>query len=602
MKVLVTTLNSKFIHTSLSVRYLKHYYDAHKGTLNSTVEIKEFTINNLMDEIIEEIALEHYDVVVFSCYIWNIEQTLKIIETLKKIQVNIKILLGGPEVTHETHALMSINPEVDYVLVGEGEESFLQFIAALECDRPVHEVNGLFYRTNVGIEETGIDPNANACITENLPFPYKSFEGLEHKILYYESSRGCPFNCKYCLSSTIKGVRYFPLEKVKRDLMTFIDAGVMQVKFIDRTFNADRKRALEILRFISENDNGYTNFHLEITASLLDEDTLKFLETARPELFQFEVGVQSTNVETLKEIDRNIPFELIKKYCQRIKAYQNIHLHLDLIAGLPHEGFDSFLKSMDDLFTIAPEKIQLGFLKLLKGAKLRVEADSYGIVYRNYPPYEVLSTNWLTYEEMIKLKHIEDLIDHYYNSGKFKFSLMYLIRKTEKTFSTLMFELCNEWEKHGWFHEKHAMMTLYKRLYAYGAIQEKIDDKFFKELLRFDYLRYNRKKSDSFFGVDLPENFKDKCHGFLRQASNIEVLLPRFVDVAAKVIIKQVHFEPFSFDVIGAIQEEFEVIKSEEITVLFDYRNRNKIFENHEYYKVVLEDSYERDARHTINK
>jgi radical SAM superfamily enzyme YgiQ (UPF0313 family) len=584
------------------VRYLKHYYDAYKGELTSTVEMKEFTINNLLDEIIEEIALVSYDLVVFSCYIWNFEQTLKIIQTLKKIQPNLKVLLGGPEVTHETQDLMLENGDVDYVLVGEGEESFLQFISALEKQTSLENVNGLFYRGDFGVRQTPFNSKFNDCITERLPFPYKTFDGLDHKILYYESSRGCPYNCKYCLSSTIQGVRYFPLEKVKKDLMTFIDAKVMQVKFVDRTFNADRKRALEILQFISENDNGYTNFHLEITASLLDEDTLVFLETARPELFQFEVGVQSTNERTLKEIDRNIPFELIKNHCQRIKGYENIHLHLDLIAGLPYEGFDSFLKSMDDLFSIAPEKIQLGFLKLLKGAQLRIHAQDYGIVYRSYPPYEVLSTNWLTYKEMIKLKHMEDLIDHYYNSGKFKFALAYLIKKSNKSFSALILEMCTEWEENDWFSEKHSLMTLYKRLFSYGQSIARIDDKFFKELLRFDYLRYNRKKGDYFFGVSYPEHFKNSCHDFLRDEVHVETLLPRFIGKPAKSIIKQVHFEPFIYDIIEAIASDFDHIIKKDITVLFDYKNRNKIFENHEYYKVVLEDSNERDTRFTDNE
>lgn len=589
MKVLVTTLNSKYIHTALSVRYLKKYYDAHKEGLNSTVDMEEFTINHQLDEIIEHIALGQYDLVVFSCYIWNIEQTLKITRVLKQIQPKLEILLGGPEVTHETKALMMAEDQVDYVLVGEGEESFLQLMRALETGSLLQTINGLFYRSPFGISETPFNPLANAIIASRLPFPYDDFSELEHKILYYESSRGCPYNCKYCLSSTIKGVRYFPMDKVKADLKRFIDNRVMQVKFVDRTFNADRKRALDIMTFIHDNDNGYTNFHFEITASLLDEDTLSFLETVRSELFQFEVGVQSTNEKTLKEIDRNIPFERVKETCQRIKSYENIHLHLDLIAGLPYEGFDSFLNSMDDLFTIEPEKIQLGFLKLLKGAQLRQNADQYGMVYMAYPPYEILKTKWLTYEEMITLKHMEDLLDHYYNSGKFKYAIKYLVKRSGAKFSCLLYEMCRLWEENDWFKDKHSTMVLYKRLYAYGISMEKVDTNFFKELLRLDYLRYNRKKGDDFFGVVTPDGFKNACHDFLRVEEHLERYLPRFVGTPAKNIIKQILFEPFSYDLMKAIQTNFEDISKREIVILFDYENRNKIFENFGFNEVVLE-------------
>lgn len=590
MKVLITTLNSKYIHTALSVRYLKRYYEANKGSLTSVLEMKEYTINNQLDEIIEDIALSSYDVVAFSCYIWNIEQTIKIVNTLKKIQPALKIILGGPEVTHETEDLFKINKNIDYVLVGEGEESFLRLIEALELGNPLEVVNGLFYRSEFGISQTPFNPSANDVITERLPFPYESFEGLDHKILYYESSRGCPYNCKYCLSSTIKGVRYFPIDKVQKDLMTFINQKVMQVKFVDRTFNADRKRALDIMTFIHENDNGYTNFHFEITATMLDEDTLQFLEKVRPELFQFEVGVQSTNEKTLKEIDRNIPFERIKETCSRIKSYQNIHLHLDLIAGLPFEGFDSFMKSMDDLFTIGPEKIQLGFLKLLKGAQLRINAEQYGMIYRDYPPYEILETKWLSYRELSKLKHMEDLLDHYYNSGKFQYTMAYLVKQSDKTFSKVLEEMYEVWQKQLWFENKHSLMELYRRLFAYAESIEAIDKNLFKELLRFDYLRYNRKKGDGFFEISYPNNFKNQCHAFLQNEENVERYLPRFVGTAAKTIIKQVHFEIFSYNIIQLIHKDFEAVEKRETIILFDYKNKNKIFENYDFYEVVLED------------
>lgn len=589
MKTLVTTLNSKFIHTALSVRYLERYYKAYKGSLKTTVTMEEFTINNQLDEIVEEIAIGNYDLVTFSCYIWNIEQTLKIAETLKKIKPSIKILLGGPEVSHETKELMDNYHFIDYVLIGEGEESFLQFVSALENNKDLMGVSGLCFRQENEVVQNLFDPLSNAIITERLPFPYESFEGLDHKILYYESSRGCPYNCKYCLSSTIKGVRYFPMEKVQRDLKIFIDNKVMQVKFVDRTFNADRKRALDIMKFINENDNGYTNFHFEITASLLDEETLSFLGTVRPELFQFEVGVQSTNEKTLKEIDRNIPFSKIKETCLRIKSYKNIHLHLDLIAGLPHEGFDSFMNSIDDLFEIKPEKIQLGFLKLLKGAQLRINAEKYGMVYRNYPPYEILSTDWLTYEELIKLKHMEDLLDHYYNSGKFNYSLTYLIKTSNKRFSKFLFEFCNVWENNDWFKSKHSLMELYKRLFTFAESIPAVEGNFFKELLRFDFLRYNRKKGDTFFAVASPDGFKNRCHEFLHEEQNVVKYLPRFVGVPAKTIIKQVHFEPFTYDILQSIDTRFDEIVLKETTILFDYRNRNKIFENYEFFEVILE-------------
>jgi len=387
MKALLTTLNSKYIHSALSIRYLKEFCKD-----IADISLMEFTINQNIDYIAGEIYKRKPDIIGFSTYIWNLEHTLRVCEILKLVNPNIKIILGGPEVSFDSEDIMKENWFIDFIISGEGEIPFRELLLSIfDGDRDFSSVKGLTYR-----EGEEIIKNPPGSLLKNLdmiPSPYVEIDkSLEKKIVYYESSRGCPFNCQFCLSSTIKGVRYFSLERVKEDLQRLMDMKVKQVKFVDRTFNANKKYAMEIMEFIMDKDPEDMNFHFEVTAHLIDEDMLQLIKKAKPGLFQFEIGVQSTNERTIEAIGRTTNFGKLKEICKEIKSYKNIHQHLDLIAGLPYEGYESFKKSFNDVYEIKPEKIQLGFLKLLKGSGLRKEKEKYGFKFLDIPPYEVLET------------------------------------------------------------------------------------------------------------------------------------------------------------------------------------------------------------------
>lgn len=586
MKALIATLNSKYIHTSISIRYIKHYFYANysRNYNNIDVDIFESTINNNLETITMEIINGNYDVVGFSCYIWNIEHIEKIIDNIKKIKPEIKIVMGGPEVSFASYDYMSKNNNIDFVVIGEGEEKFSKLIIAMEKKSGYDELSGIVYRENGDI----ISNNEDLIYMDmdKIPFPYENFEGLENKILYYESSRGCPFGCRYCLSERERKLRFRSLDMVKNDLMKFIKNNVLQVKFVDRTFNADKKHAMEIIKFITENDNGYTNFHFEITASLLDDEMISYFKNIRPELIQFEIGVQSTNEKTLESINRRISFKKIKEMCLKIKENNNIHMHLDLIAGLPYENLESFIRSMNDLFNIEPEKVQLGFLKVLRGSTIYDLADFYGIKYRTYPPYEVLKTNWISYEELSELKMVEEIIDYYYNSMKFKNSLKYIKKYLKIDYGNLFFEIKKYWDQFEHFQKKNSPEKLYEILYEFSKYKNIENIDFLKELLRFDYLSFYRKKSGEFFKVPYSRELRETSYEFLNDPENIEKYLPKYIGKSSKNIMKQVHFEPFSFDIIDVIEKKYDKIVTKDTIVLFDYSSNNKIFEKKKYYKI----------------
>lgn len=427
MNVLLTTLNSKFIHTNLAIRYIREYSRYLEGE-NYKLYLKEYTINNSIDFIMKDIFKKKLDIIVFSVYIWNVEDVIRICENIKKVNPSVKIALGGPEVTYDVEDAMKKYPYIDYIFYGEGEVIYRDFIISMIDNKDVSDVLGISYRD----EDGNIIINDQMPLIENLddiPSPYENIdiEEYKNKIVYFESSRGCPFNCQYCLSSAIKGLRYFSVDRIKRDLKNLIDANVSQIKFIDRTFNANRRIAKEIMTFLMENDNGYTTYHFEVTAHLIDDGMLDFLKNCKPGLFQFEIGVQSTNEKTLLEVGRTDDFERLSKVVKRIGGYRNIHQHLDLIAGLPYEDYKRFSKSFDDVFSLGIECLQLGFLKMIKGTGIRNRSDVHGYKYKNYPPYEILSNNYMSYDEIIRLKDIEEILEVYYNSGNFKTSVRYVI-------------------------------------------------------------------------------------------------------------------------------------------------------------------------------
>lgn len=518
MKLLLTTLNAKFIHTSLAIRYLaavaKDFVEC---------EIKEFTINHTVGTIVNSILSSEFDLIGFSTYIWNAEETLKVASTIKKARPDVKIIFGGPEISYDVKEQMQKYPFIDFVIAGEGEEVLKEFLCKIKNGVKIFNIQGLSQRVG---EELFI--NDKLQIVENLnviPSPYKiEFENLgrenfskvyKNKIVYYEGARGCPFNCKFCLSSTIKKLRYFSLDRIKNDLSILIEAGVGQVKFIDRTFNANKNHFYEIVKHIIENDNGNINFHFEMLASLIDDEMLELFSNVRKGLFQFEIGVQSTNEKTLIEVGRNSDFDKIKKTCKKIISFENIHQHLDLIAGLPFETYERFGKSFDDLYEVGVEKIQLGFLKLLRGSALRENSKNYGYKYTDYPPYEIIANDYLTYKEIIKLKGIEDLCEKYLNENNFKYTLSYIIKKFGSAFK--FFETLSEyWASRNYFELAHSKASLYVMLYEFLQIDFS-NDEYITSLLRLDFFlnNVNTKTPDELMREDVFSY--DTMHGIISE-------------------------------------------------------------------------------------
>ena len=466
MKILLAACNAKYIHSNLAVYDLKAYssdYDEH-------VILREYTINQPKDEILKDIYSSGADVVCFSCYIWNISFVRELIRDLVKILPKTAFWAGGPEVSYDAEKFLTEMPEMTGVMVGEGEKTFhdlLEFY--IDGKDSLEEISGIAYRTGDKIIHNGwrelMDLSA-------IPFVYEHLEKFENRIIYYESSRGCPFSCSYCLSSIDKKLRFRDLELVKKELQFFLDHRVPQVKFVDRTFNCKHEHAMTIWKYILEHDNGVTNFHFEISADLLREEEMELMSQMRPGLIQLEIGVQSTNPETIRAIHRHMDLKKLEHCVNRVHSFRNIHQHLDLIAGLPYEDYDTFHQSFNDVYQMKPDQLQLGFLKVLKGSLMQKEAEVYGIVYKEKEPYEVLSTNWLTYGEVLKLKMVESMVEVYYNSGQFWHTLEYLV-PLEKDAFTFYEKLGSFYEKKGYSEISHSRMRRYEILLEY--LQEETD-------------------------------------------------------------------------------------------------------------------------------
>ena len=542
MKILLTTLNSKFIHTNLAIRYIK---ESIKDLID--VDLREYTINNQLDYILKDIYLKDYDAVFFSTYIWNVYDIVKICENLKKVKPNLIIGLGGPEVSYDSEESMEKYQFVDYILRDEGEMVMRDLVKHFRGEMSIEDVDGITYR-----QDGKIIRNKTRELLKDLdliPSPYENLDvkEYENRIVYYETSRGCPFNCQYCLSSAIKGLRYFSIDRVKRDLKNLIDARVSQIKFIDRTFNANKNFAKEIMEFLMENDNGYTTYHFEVTAHLLDDDMLEFLKDCKEGLFQFEIGVQTTNQEALDAVGRRDDFEKLSYVVKTIESYQNIHQHLDLIAGLPYEGYDSFEKSFNDVFGLQIEQLQLGFLKMIKGTGMRARAEEFEYEYKDYAPYEVLSNKFISYDEILKLKDIEDILERYYNSNNFSLSVKYII---ENYYSESAFKFFEEFatyfDEMGYFHLAQGKNQLYSILLDF--YKEKIGENYdlFMEILKYDYVSLGKISSvPNIFAKVEVDNLKPRVHEFLHDRENLEKYLPKHVDTPTKYILKYVHFEQF---------------------------------------------------------
>lgn len=485
MKILLTAVNSKYIHSNLAVRYLKAY----TKDLNFQGEIKEFSINDRVENILEGILEEKPDVVAFSCYIWNMEFVNRLAELIKLVNPSIEIVYGGPEVSYEGKEFLE-NHHGEYVIVGEGEKTFRDFVLYKLGEKNLDDIKGLYYKENNEVRFNGERPQMDM---NELVFPYTYEEDVANKIVYYEASRGCPFKCKYCLSSVMHGVRFLDVERVKKELQFFMDKGIRLVKFVDRTFNCNKNFTREILTFLSEQDTE-TKFHFEIAADLLREEEIEILNRAPVGRFQLEVGVQTTNLEVLKNINRYITFENLKDKVLGVAKGGNVLQHLDLIAGLPGEDYQSFKNSFNDVHSLSPEEIQLGFLKLLKGSSMRDEAEKWGIVYSPYAPYEILRSNDISYEELLNLKKLEEMVDKYYNSCKFDNILEFFLSKFETPFD-FYHDLAIYFENKGYFKRSLGNVDYYKVLVDFNTDElNGKDDDLLKEILKYDYLCFNKKK------------------------------------------------------------------------------------------------------------
>lgn len=582
MKVLLTAVNAKYIHSNLALYTLQAYASKYK----ENVELAEFTINNYTDEILQQIYKKTPDVIAFSCYIWNI----KIIETiaceLRKILPQAKIWLGGPEVSYDAEETIERLTYIDGIMIGEGEATFLELMEYyMERRRSLTDIKGIVFQSSACMTPTEVIaqlPFTNQIIATSpreqldlstIPFPYENIEEFKNKIIYYETSRGCPYSCSYCLSSIDKRVRFRNVELVKQELQCFLDQKVPQVKFVDRTFNCNKNHAMEIWNYLKNHDNGITNFHFEISADILDSEELELLSSFRPGLAQLEIGVQSTNPVTITAINRKMNLEKLQYAVHKINEAENIHQHLDLIAGLPYEDYETFQKSFNTVYALKPEQFQLGFLKVLKGSDMYEESKKRTIIYKSIPPYEVLYTKWLNYEEVLNLKAVEEMIEVYYNSGQFKNTVEYLLH-FHKTPFDMYHSLSNYYERKHLNGISQSRISRYHILLEYYQEAIKEEAGAIKEILLYDlYLRENLKSRPVFAGDN--SIYKERYRKFYLEEENQKKYLENYDGVQRKQTGSLTHIEHFGID-IGKTISQGKTYKKD-CFILFDYQKRNPL-------------------------
>ena len=583
-KIVLASLSAKFIHSSLALRYLTKFNDNAKKHNLTTME---FTINQRLDFIADELFRAKPDVILFSCYIWNVDMLKSLCQLLKRIMPNCIIGFGGPEVSYEAETFLRENKAVDLIMRGEGELVFSQYLDYLDFGTPssLYDIKSMTFRDGDRIVSTMQQEPLDLSL---LPFPYEEdFHDVENQIIYYESSRGCPYSCGYCLSSIEKGVRFVPLEKVYTALQKFLDHKVRQVKFIDRTFNCKKSHAMGIWRYLAEHDNGVTNFHFEITADLLDQETIAFLHTVRKGLFQFEIGVQSTNPKTIEAINRNVNFEKLSGIVQQIKAGGNIHQHLDLIAGLPHEDYASFARSFNDVYALKPEQLQLGFLKVLKGSMIYNRQHDFSIVYQDTAPYEVLTTHMLPYEDTLKLKAVEEMVETYYNSGKFLNTLEYLVPLYDTPFAFFE-QLSQYWIAEKCHYQYQSKIGLCNILWQFAQQNHAVDLTKMQWLIKFDLALHEKpKKLPEWLVVSNEKQYRNQITAFYRDAALVEQYLPHYCGVDSKVTARQTHLEVF-----GEVQP---------VAILFDYEHKD-LLQNAQYMMIPLEELARAEANLRMEK
>lgn len=565
MKVLLTTLNAKYIHSSLALKYLKVVC---QKVVPNTI-LKEYTINNHLLDIVGDIYSEEPDIIGFACYIWNIEMVLKIAQTIKKILPRTVIVLGGPEVSYEVDELIEENPFIDYVVMGEGEDTFAELLKQVLKGQEFSSLPGLAFgkgtQVIVGLPQVVKDINS-------IPFPYqdRDMDELKDKIIYYESSRGCPFSCQYCLSSATQGVRFLPLERVFEELQFFIKHDVRQVKFVDRTFNAKKEYYLPILKFLAK-QSGRTNFHFEIAADLIDEEVLTFLKELPPGRVQFEIGVQSTHEPTLQKIQRKNDWKRIADNVKKIISYDNIHLHLDLIVGLPYETYERFKQSFNDVYSLQPHMLQIGFLKLLRGSGIRKTAIEHGYLFVEAAPYEVLENDYLTYREVRQLKILEDVFEQLYNSGRFSYVLPFLLEiHGQDPFS--FYELLTQyWQSRQLHQVSHTIKSIYTYLIDFCERYYPEQRLRFLEVLKFNALVNEKGTLRPEFLPWNGEEWIAEKSDFWRDEQLVRRYLPEYTFTNWRDIKKQYHIEVFHGNVLAHsfVRGEEKVLTP----VLFSFHN-----------------------------
>ena len=566
MKFLLVAVNAKYIHSNPAVYSLKRF----AGEYTDAVEIAEYTINNRMEDILEDIYRRKPDAIGFSCYIWNIGMVEKLMGELHKLLPKLPVFLGGPEVTYDADKLLRKYPYLTGIFIGEGEATFAQVVKYYVKKNPesLEDIPGLMLRS-------GMTPARKPLNLTDVPFLYDDMAPFTNRIIYYETQRGCPFRCSYCLSSIDKTVRFRDIEVVKKELAFFLEKKVKQVKFVDRTFNCNHDHAMAVWQYLYEHDNGVTNFHFEIAGDILREDEIALVAKMRPGLVQFEIGVQSTNTDTLREIRRVMDIEKLKQVVAALKAAHNVHIHLDLIAGLPYEDYDSFARSFDDVYAMEPEQLQLGFLKVLKGSYMAEMAESYGLVYTDYAPYEVLYTNWLSFTEICRLKRIEEMVEIYYNSGQFAHSLPVMIADFGQGAFAFYEALADFYEEQGFFVETPSRIYRYQALLSFAKTIHPEREELYKELLLFDlYVRENLKSRPD-FAPDL-HDLQPVIHAFYKKEESERRYLPHLSEIPAPQLSRMTHLEPFSYSVWATDVSEVKRLQEQEF-LLFDYDHRDPL-------------------------
>lgn len=576
MKFLLAAINAKYIHSNPGIYSLRTF--AKSRMPEADIEIGEYTINHQMDHILQDIYRRKPDFIGFSCYIWNISHVLGLAEDLHAILPDTEIWLGGPEVSYDAEKILTQNPHIRGIMRGEGELIFSEVVKAYTeigtesfPESSMEAIRGITWRGRDGeIRENGTQ---RLLSMDEIPFYYDEMDGFENRIVYYESSRGCPFSCSYCLSSIDKSVRFRSLELVKRELDFFLERQVPQVKFVDRTFNCKREHTLGIWRHILEHDNGITNFHFEVSADLFDEEELDLIRQMRPGLIQLEIGVQSTNPDTIREIRRKMDLEKLKAAVLQIHSFRNTHQHLDLIAGLPYEGLESFFHSFDDVYKMEPDQLQLGFLKVLKGSYMSEKVQDYDLKYRGTQPYEVLSTRWLSYADVIRLKAMEEMVEVYYNSGQFVHTMKLLEREFLSP-SAMFCALAEYYDSQKLFGLSHNRLARYEILYEFlsalakkRGFAERLPE--YRDSLILDlYLRENAKSRPSFAYSQLP--FKDLIRSFFQEEAKTMKWLPGYEEYDSRQISKMAHMEAME----------------DGTFLLFDYKNRDPLSYNARYIRL----------------